>query len=70
VKLNKIFSSPVTYIAAAYLAGLLALQAQEAVVRDFLIPGTIEFNVLVIVLMSLTGFESYFLHFYVAINVI
>jgi hypothetical protein len=53
VKFNHIFSSPVAYVAAAYLAALSALQAQEAVGRGFLIPGTIESNALGILLMSL-----------------
>ena len=53
VKFNNIFSSPIAYVTAAYLAALLALQAQEAVVRGLLIPGTIESNALGILLMSL-----------------
>jgi len=50
MKFKKILSSPLVYVIAAYVAGVLAFWAQAAVARGSLVPGTIESTALLIVL--------------------
>lgn len=53
VNFKKIFSSPITYVAAGYLAAEMCQKASDAVTAGRLIPGTIQSDALGMVLIPM-----------------